>query len=181
MPAGEAPQSDWVAFLDDDVAVPADWCAQLVRDLSGLPDHVGASQARLHVPLPPGQRPTDEEKRTTGLVGAQWITADMAYRRSALLATGGFDERFPRAFREDADLGLRTVRAGYSIVWGDRVTTHPLTARGGWRSSLRAQAGNADNARMRAKFGRRWRKLTAAGSGRTGRHLLTVIGVAEWR
>jgi histidinol-phosphate phosphatase family protein len=169
-------QSDWVAFLDDDVAVPADWCAQLVRDLSGLPDHVGASQARLHVPLPPGQRPTDEEKRTTGLVGAQWITADMAYRRSALLATGGFDERFPRAFREDADLGLRTVRAGYSIVWGDRLTTHPLIARGGWRSSLRAQAGNADNARMRAKFGRRWRKLTAAGSGRIGRHLLTVMG-----
>ena len=169
-----ATESEWVAFLDDDVTVPADWCAQLVRDLDGLPGHVGASQARLHVPLPPGQRPTDEQRRTTGLVGAQWITADMAYRRSALLATGGFDERFPRAFREDADLGLRTVRAGYSIVWGDRVTTHPVIARGGWRSSLRAQAGNADNARMRAKFGPRWRKLTSAGRGRSGRHLVTV-------
>ena len=168
-------ESEWVAFLDDDVTVPADWCARLVRDLRDLPDHVGASQARLAVPLQPGQRPTDEQRRTTGLVGAQWITADMAYRRSALLATGGFDERFPRAFREDADLGLRTVRAGYSIVWGERLTTHPLIARGGWRSSLRAQAGNADNARMRAKFGRRWRKLTAAGSGRIGRHLLTVM------
>ena len=29
----------------------------------------------------------------------------MAYRRDALAAVGGFDERFPRAFREDADLG----------------------------------------------------------------------------
>jgi histidinol-phosphate phosphatase family protein len=169
-----ATESEWVAFLDDDVTVPADWCAQLVRDLRGLPSHVGASQARLRVPLPAGERPTDEQRRTTGLVGAQWITADMAYRRSALLTTGGFDERFPRAFREDADLGLRTVRAGYSIVWGERVTTHPVTSRGGWRSSLRAQAGNADNARMRAKFGPRWRKLTSAGPGRSGRHLLTV-------
>ena len=34
----------------------------------------------------------------------------MAYRRTALEAVGGFDERFPRAFREDADLALR-VRA----------------------------------------------------------------------
>ena len=29
----------------------------------------------------------------------------MTYRRDALAAVGGFDERFPRAFREDADLG----------------------------------------------------------------------------
>ena len=172
--------SEWVAFLDDDVVVPADWCSRLARDLRDLPDGVGASQAWLHVPLDPGQRPTDEQRRTTGLVGAQWITADMAYRRTALLATGGFDERFPRAFREDADLGLRTVRAGYSIVWGERVTTHPLTSRGGWRSSLKAQAGNADNALMRAKYGRRWRQLTGSTGGRSGRHLLTAAaaGVA---
>jgi HAD superfamily hydrolase (TIGR01662 family) len=173
-----AARTDWVAFLDDDVTVPADWCWRLVRDLADLPDSVGASQAWLHVPMPVGRRPTDEERRTTGLVGARWITADMAYRRTALLATGGFDERFPRPFREDSDLALRTVRAGFTIVWGDRVTTHPITSRGGWRSSLRAQAGNADNALMRAKYGRRWRRLTAAGPGRTGRHIITVAAAA---
>ena len=37
----------------------------------------------------------------------------MAYRRSVLQEVGGLDERFPRAYREDADLGLRVVRAGY--------------------------------------------------------------------
>ena len=63
-----------------------------------------------------------------GLAGALWITADMAYRRAALVATGGFDERFPRAFREDGDLALRTVRLGYAMSWGERVTTHPLAS-----------------------------------------------------
>ena len=166
--------TEWVAFLDDDVSVPVDWCSRLVHDLQDLPGDVGASQAWLHVPLPAGRLPTDEERRATGLVGARWITADMAYRRTALLATGGFDERFPRAFREDSDLALRTVRAGFTIVWGDRVTTHPITSRGGWRSSLRAQAGNADNALMRAKYGWRWRRLAATGPGRTGRHIASV-------
>jgi hypothetical protein len=88
---------------------------------------------------------------------APWISADIAYRRSALLATDGFDERFPLAFREDADLGLRTVRAGYAIVWGERVTTHPLASPNARRSSLRDQAGNAGNALLRTKYGPRWR------------------------
>ena len=77
------------------------------------------------MPSPEG-RPTDAERHTLGLSRVSWITADMAYRRAALVETGGFDERFPRAFREDSDLALRTVRIGYGIPWGERVTTHPL-------------------------------------------------------
>jgi HAD superfamily hydrolase (TIGR01662 family) len=168
-----AAESEWVAFLDDDVLPAEDWNAQLVGDLAGLPETVAGSQARLHVPLPKDRRPTDEERRTVALVGAPWITADLAYRRSALLTTAGFDERFPRAFREDADLALRVIRAGFLIVWGRRCTTHPLVARGGWRGTLRAQAGNADNALLRAKYGRHWRRLTQAGPGRTRQHLMT--------
>ena len=139
---------------------------------------MGASQAQLEVPLPAGHRPTDEERRTTGLVGAPWITADMAYRRSVLEATGGFDERFPRPFREDADLALRAVRAGFEIVWGERRTEHPVRARGGWRGSIAVQAGNADNALLRAKFGRSWRLRIGTRPGRTGRHALAVGAAA---
>ena len=73
-----------------------------------------------------------------------------------------------------ADLGLRAVRLGYAIVWGERVTTHPLASSAGWRSSLKAQADNADNALLRAKYGRRWRSLIETPQGRTGRHLLTT-------
>jgi HAD superfamily hydrolase (TIGR01662 family) len=169
-----AANADWIAFLDDDVAIPVDWCQRLVNDLDGLPENVAASQAWIYVPAPAGRRPTDAERRTMNLAGALWITADMAYRRSALLATGGFDERFPRAFREDADLALRTVRLGYAIVWGERVTTHPLAPSTSWRSSLRDQAGNADNALLRAKYGRHWRSLIGTSQGRTGRHLMTT-------
>jgi HAD superfamily hydrolase (TIGR01662 family) len=169
-----AADANWIAFLDDDVAIPVDWCRRVAKDLVDLPESVAASQAWIYVPAPAGRRPTDAERRTMNLSGALWISADIAYRRSALLTTGGFDERFPRAFREDADLALRTVRLGYAIAWGERVTTHPLASSTSWRSSLRDQTGNADNALLRAKYGRRWRSLIGTSPGRTGRHVMTT-------
>ncbi|MBW0101316.1 HAD-IIIA family hydrolase [Pseudonocardia sp. KRD291] len=168
-----AARTPWVAFLDDDVRVPADWPHLLAADLRDLAPDVAASQARIAVPLPPHRSPTDDERGTAALSGARWITADMAYRRDALLAVGGFDERFPRAYREDSDLGLRVRAAGYRIVDGDRVTTHPPRAADRW-TSVRAQAGNADDALMRRKHGRGWRDGAGAGTGRLSRHALTV-------
>jgi hypothetical protein len=47
------------------------------------------------------------------------------------------------AFREDADLALRTVRSGYGIAWGERVTTHPLTLSGSPLFARRHSAGAA--------------------------------------
>ena len=44
-PKIEWPENRWIAFLDDDVVVPVDWCRQLVNDLKDLPDNVAASQA----------------------------------------------------------------------------------------------------------------------------------------
>jgi histidinol-phosphate phosphatase family protein len=162
--------TEWVAFLDDDVRVPPTWAADLARDLEVGPS-VAASQARIVVPV--GDRPTDDERGTLGLATAKWITADMAYRRTALSEVDGFDERFPRAFREDSDLALRVLAAGYEIVTGTRTTTHP-PARGDFLASVRRQAGNADNALMRRKHGRDWRDRAAAGPGMLGRHALTT-------
>ena len=75
-----ASNADWIAFLDDDVAVPVDWCRRLVDDLDGLPDNVAASQAWIYVPAPDGRLPTDAERRTMNLSGALWITADTGPR-----------------------------------------------------------------------------------------------------
>ena len=169
--------ADWIAFLDDDVEVGPQWCGRLAADLAGRPAHVGASQGRLRVPLPADRQPTDDERRTARLADAPWITADMAVRRQVLEAVGGFDERFPRAFREDSDLAVRIVRAGYAIVWGQRESVHP-PKRGGWWSSVRAQAGNADNALLRAKYGPQWRTVIQEPRGRFRPHLLTTAAAA---
>ena len=166
-------RGDWIAFLDDDVLVPPDWAAALRRDLSGLTDDIAASQAVVQLPLPADRAPTDWERGTAALSEAWWITADMAYRRSALALVGGFDESFPRAFREDADLALRVRRAGYRVVQGNRRTEHPVRESRPL-ASVRQQAGNVDNALMRRRYGHRWRSLIGEGPGRIRQHLLTT-------
>lgn len=166
-------ETEWIAFLDDDVVTGPEWPRQLARDLRGLGQDVGATQARIVVPLPQGREPTDAERGTACLADARWITADMAYRRTALAAVNGFDERFPRAYREDADLALRVCRAGFRIVRGTRTTTHPART-GDVLASVRAQRGNADDALMRHKHGPRWRSLAGDGRGRLALHALTT-------
>ncbi|WP_067179000.1 glycosyltransferase family 2 protein [Microtetraspora niveoalba] len=171
-----AARTPWVAFLDDDVVPGPGWAEALRADLESLPEHVAGSQGRLEVPLPEGRRPTDAERTTAGLAGAHWITADMAYNRSALERVGGFDERFPRAYREDADLALRLLRAGFTLVRGNRTTVHPVRDDGFW-ASVRAQRGNADDALMRRVHGPGWRAQAGAPRGRLRRHLLvTALG-----
>jgi hypothetical protein len=170
--------AEWVAFLDDDVVPGRTWLADLASDLEGLPAGVAGCQGRVRVPLPEGRRPTDWERNIRGLESARWATADMAYRRAVLTEAGGFDERFPRAYREDADLGLRVVRGGYGIRLGRRTVEHPVRA-AGRLVSLRLQAGNADDVLMRAVHGRGWQEAAGVPAGRRRRHLgVTGAGLA---
>jgi histidinol-phosphate phosphatase family protein len=162
----------WVAFLDDDVRVSADWRSRLAGDLAGLPSDVAGVQGEIVVPVPDGRRPTDWERNTLGLASAKWITADMAYRRAALAEAGGFDERFPRAFREDADLALRLRADGWQLRRGQRRTVHPVRPASPW-ISLRSQAGNADDALMRALHGPDWHARAEAPRGRPSHALIT--------
>jgi histidinol-phosphate phosphatase family protein len=168
-----AARAEWVAFLDDDVVPPPGWRAALADDLSDLGDDVAGSQGTIHVPLPRHRRPTDWERNVAGLERAHWATADMAYRREALAAVGGFDERFPRAYREDADLGLRLTAAGRRIVDGRRSVLHPVPPAGP-AISLRKQAGNADDVLMRRLHGRDWHERAGVPRGRRPRHLATA-------
>lgn len=174
-----AVSSSWVVFVDDDVLLPQDWSDRLDRELAGLGTGVGGSQARVRVPLPGSRRPTDWERNTAGLATARWATAEMAYRRDVLVQLGGFDERFSRAYREDADLALRVLAAGYELVRGERRVVHPVRRADRW-ISVRMQAGNADDVLMRRKHGPGWRARAGAGRGRRPWHLATVLagGVA---
>jgi hypothetical protein len=172
-----ASDATWVAFVDDDVLPPDGWVEALLADLDRCAPDVGGTQGRLRVPLPAGRRPTDWERSTAGLETAQWATADLAYRRRALEQVGGFDERFPRAYREDADLGLRVTQAGWRIVRGQRTVDHPVRP-APWRQSIRSQRGNADDVLMRALHGPRWRELAGVPAGRRRWHLATTAALA---
>ncbi|GHB20620.1 transferase [Streptomyces viridiviolaceus] len=170
--------SPWTAFLDDDVQVGPHWCDQLVQDLTEAAPDTAAVQGVIAVPLPGERRPTDWERGTAGLARARWITADMAYRTDALKQVGGFDERFTRAFREDADLALRVLDAGWRIRQGRRTTRHPVRPASRW-VSLKQQRGNADDALMRRLHGPDWWHKAVAPRGRIRRHVaVTAAGAA---
>jgi len=173
-----AARHDWVAFLDDDVLPDVDWLDRLGADLSDVDQLIGGVQGNLRVPLPVHRRPTDWERVTAGLADGAWITADMAYRRAALARAGGFDERLPRAFREDAELAYRVRRAGWVLRRGERSVTHPVRPESPW-VSVRTQRGNADDALLRRLYGHRWRAVLQIPPGRRVRHAgVTVAGLA---
>jgi histidinol-phosphate phosphatase family protein len=165
--------AEWIVFLDDDVLVDGDWIDRLATDLEVAEPWIAGVQGRIAVPLPDDRRPTDWERNVAGLEGARWATADMAYRRHVLDEVGGFDERFPRAYREDSDLALRVMRAGYGLKLGQRRVFHPVPQSDPW-VSLRKQSGVRDDALMEAFHGRDWRQQAAAPRGRKRWHLATV-------
>ncbi|MBO3741416.1 glycosyltransferase family 2 protein [Actinoplanes flavus] len=172
-----AAEGEWVAFLDDDVLPDPDWIERLADDLRSAPPTVGGVQGDLRVPLPPGRPPTDWERVTASLADGEWITADMAYRRAALARAGGFDERLPRAFREDAELAFRVRRAGWELHRGRRRATHPVRPEDRW-ISVRAQRGNADDALLRRLYGPEWRAMLGIPPGRRHRHAVTTACLA---
>src|SRR6195952_129512 len=170
-------RTPWIAFLDDDVVPDPDWYAALAADLAALPADVAGTQGRVRVPLPADRRPTDWERATAGLATSSWITAALAYRRAALAAVGGFDERFPRAFREDSDLALRVMDTGSTLTRGQRGITHPVRPVDRWISA-RVQAGNADDVLMRRLHGPTWRERADAAVGRRPRPLAATAAAA---
>ncbi len=169
-----ATATPWVVFVDDDVVLSERWLDDLQRDLASAPPHVGGIQGRIDVPLPRGRAATDWERNVSGLAQSVWITADMAYRRETLLATGGFDERFKRAYREDADLAIRAKTRGFALAFGTRQALHPVRPADRW-ISVRLQRGNADDVLMRALHGAAWRSRAGSPRGRFAMHAATVL------
>jgi glycosyltransferase involved in cell wall biosynthesis len=174
-----ASDAEWIAFLDDDVVVRDGWLRSLVSDIESLQNDEAGSQGRVSVPLPTDRAPTDWERNVAGLQNSAWITADMVYRRSVLEGLGGFDERFRRAYREDADFALRVFKLGFRIARGSREIDHPVRPADPW-ISVRLQAGNADDVLMTALHGKDWRERASAPRGRWPYHLATVACFAGW-
>lgn len=110
-----------VAFTDDDTVPATDW---LHAGRAAMLPGVAAAGGRVIVPLPP--EPTDAERDTAGLDGAEFVTANCFVRREALVRAGGFDERYTRAWREDSDLYFTLLELGERVVAApDAVVIHP--------------------------------------------------------
>jgi cellulose synthase/poly-beta-1,6-N-acetylglucosamine synthase-like glycosyltransferase len=147
-----------IAFTDDDAIADRGW---LRHGLATFADGVAGAWGRLVVPLP--DTPTDYERDARGLEIGPFVTANCFYRRDALEAAGGFDERFTSAWREDSDLffsmvelGLRLVRAPHAVV------VHPVRpAR--WGVSLSQQRKAVFNALLWKKHPTLYRQAIRAG------------------
>ncbi len=124
-----------VAFTDDDCIPQASW---LLSGMEALND--GAAGAWGHVIVPLGPEPTDYELDVAGLEHAPFATACCFYRREALEAVSGFDERFSLAWREDSDLHFSMLESGMQLVRAPAtaLVIHPVRA-ASWGISLRQQ------------------------------------------
>jgi len=127
-------RSEIVAFTDDDTVPDASW---LSNGLKTLHDALGAVCGRIVMPIP--ERPTDYERDASGLVRAEFVTANCFCRKAVLERVGGFDERFKLAWREDSDLQFRILETGARIGYAeDAVVVHPVRP-ASWGVSLQQQ------------------------------------------
>ena len=143
-------------FLDDDVICRPDLIATHVRAYQDKT--VGAVAGRV---ITPGQK-SELNKKKVGQIS--WlgkfsngfsstitqevetaITCNASWRKSALEKIGCFDENYTGPIREDSDLSLRTIKAGYRILFvpGAKVI-HQRAVSGGFRK---------DKDRLRWYFG----------------------------
>jgi glycosyltransferase involved in cell wall biosynthesis len=115
-------RSPLIAFTDDDTLPDPHW---LTAGVAALAQGAAAAAGTIVVPLPPV--PTDYEADASGLERAEFATANAFVARTFLSTTGGFDERFTSAWREDSDLQFTLLRAGGEIVRAsDAVVVHPV-------------------------------------------------------
>jgi glycosyltransferase involved in cell wall biosynthesis len=128
-------RSALIAFTDDDCLPDPHWLQGFTDLYSGQP--MCAYSGHTCVPLP--AEPTDFALNTSRLEQAEFITANCACTKEALLRTGGFDERFKLAWREDSDLHFKLLTHGVPVIKiPEAKVIHPVrTAQ--WGVSIREQ------------------------------------------
>lgn len=143
-----------IAFTDDDCLPTPGWLRAGRAAFDGR--GAGAGDAEVagawgRIVVPTRAVPSDYEHDAAGLENGEAVTANCFYRRAALEAVGGFDERFTMAWREDADLFLTLLDRGERVVPAPAaVVVHPVRP-APWGISLRQQRKSAFNALLYKK------------------------------
>lgn len=127
--------AELIAFTDDDTVPDPWWLAQALASFEDT--DIEAAWGRILMPVP--NTPTDYELDAQGLECAEFATANCFCLKSRLAEVGGFDERFQLAWREDADLYFRLLRAQARIArLPDALVVHPVRP-APWGVALRQQ------------------------------------------
>jgi len=151
---------DWVLFADSDVEVEAEWVRAAIALATRDPD-LAAIFGRIDEWFVDGgrERPGQPDMYRTGDTDrpVDYLAAVAFYRRSALVAAGGYDERLNSD--EDFELGLRLRHRGLAMRslgtlaarhWSaPRPTVRELVRR--WRTGICFGQGQV----LRLYFGRR--------------------------
>lgn len=134
-----------IVFTDDDCRPAPDW---LERMLEARGDEATMLQGRTE-PDPQEAHLYWGLARSWRITGenAWYATCNMAYPRSLLERLGGFDERFPAAWGEDTDLGLRARELGASQRYVDEALTWHAVLPRSLRAAMR-EASRRDGSVM---------------------------------
>ncbi|MFD0766913.1 glycosyltransferase [Mucilaginibacter lutimaris] len=143
-----------IAFTDDDCLPDTYWLHEMVTNIN-LQEDV-ALTGKVIVPI--GKRPTDFELNTAGLQTADFITANCACTKNALIKAGGFDEQFSMAWREDSDLEFKLINNNVPIKRiNSAVVVHPVRS-SPWGVSIKEQKKTMYNALLYKKHPALYRK-----------------------
>jgi glycosyltransferase involved in cell wall biosynthesis len=116
--------SNLIAFTDDDCIADADWLRNIYTNYLTIEIDEIAFTGKTMVPI--SSPPTDYELNVANLEKAEFITANCACTKKALEKTGGFDEQFSMAWREDSDLQFKLILNGIPIVPIEAKVVHPV-------------------------------------------------------
>jgi glycosyltransferase involved in cell wall biosynthesis len=173
-----------ILFTDDDCMPHNYWVEAYYKAYleQGLEEAVFTGQ----VLVPCSSRPTDYEKNIAWLEKADFVTANCACTKAALVKVNGFDETFTMAWREDSDLEFRFINHRIPIRFIQQaVVTHPVR-KASWGVSLKEQKKSMYNALLYKKYPALYRQKISKGPlwnyyAIAGLFILAIIAaVLQW-
>src|SRR4051812_44413694 len=137
-----------IAFTDDDCLPDKMWLENILNHYDNQREIAFTGK----VIVPVSDKPTDFELNTKGLETGDFVTANCVCTKATLQQTGGFDEAFTAAWREDSDLEFKLINRKVPIIkLHDAVVVHPVR-QAPWGVSIQEQRKAMFNALLFKKY-----------------------------
>lgn len=124
----ELAEGNYIFFTDADCIVSKKWVEQGLKSLREQ-DLIGVEGRTYYVSEKYQPRYSDAHSYVENSKGGQFMTCNMAYKKSIIEYLGGFDERYVNA--EDRNLALRAMKIGKiqfnpeMVVYHQKITRKP--------------------------------------------------------